>query len=130
MQSNYWRPLAPLLAVHRMTALRAWLAAPFVVESVTSAFALRVVVPATAESIRLVMESLTVTPHVPDKSPVVGKAKPRRGEKLVTAMIILYKTSQRWPLPTVKEEPELIVTGPTLMPFLPGVIEYVPVNVV
>jgi hypothetical protein len=45
-------------------------------------------------------------------------------------MIILYTTSQRWPLGTVNDDPELIVTGPTLKPFLPDVIVYVPVNVV
>jgi hypothetical protein len=45
-------------------------------------------------------------------------------------MIILYTTSQRWPLGTVNDDPELTVTGPTLKPFLPGVIVYMPVNVV
>ena len=80
------RVLAPLLAVHKMTALRAWLAAPLVVESVTSVSALRAVVPATAESIRLVIASLTVVPQVPDKSPVVGNARPNKGEKFVTAI--------------------------------------------
>ena len=84
------RVVAPLLAVHKIIALRAWLAAPLVVERVTSAFALRVVVPAIAESIKSVIELLTVVPHVPDKSPVVGKAKPKRGEKLVTAMLCPY----------------------------------------
>ena len=85
-----FRVVTPLLAVHNMMALRAWLAAPLVVERVTSAFALRVVVPAIAESIKSVIELLTVVPHVPDKSPVVGSAKPRRGEKLVTAMLVPY----------------------------------------
>jgi hypothetical protein len=47
----------------------------------------KVVVPATEESINDVIESLTVVPHVPDKSPVVGSAKPSKGEKLVTAII-------------------------------------------
>jgi hypothetical protein len=84
------RVVAPLLAVHRITALLAWFAAPVVVVSVTSALALRVVVPATAESISDVIASLTVVPHVPDKSPVVGSAKPSRGEKLVTAIIYPY----------------------------------------
>jgi len=60
-----------------------------VVLNVTSALAERVVVPATAESINDVIASLTVVPNVPDKSPVVGYAKPRRGEILVTAIIIL-----------------------------------------
>ncbi len=84
------RVVAPLLAVHKMIALRAWLAAPLVVERVTSASAESVVVPATAESRRPVIESLTTVPHVPDKSPVVGSAKPRRGEKFVTAMLVPY----------------------------------------
>lgn len=45
-----FRVVAPLLAVHRMTAFRAWLAAPLVVLRVTSVSADSVVVPATAES--------------------------------------------------------------------------------
>jgi hypothetical protein len=69
-----------------MIALRAWFAEPLVVVSVTSAFALNVVVPATAESNSDVIASLTVVPQVPDKSPVVGSAKPSKGEKLVTAI--------------------------------------------
>jgi hypothetical protein len=80
------RVVAPLLAVHKMTALRAWLAAPLVVLRVTSASAESVVVPATAESSNWVMESLTVVPHVPDRSPVVGSASPSKGEKFVTAI--------------------------------------------
>jgi hypothetical protein len=82
-----FRVVAPLLAVHKITAFLAWFAAPVVVVSVTSALALKVVVPATEESINDVIESLTVVPHVPDKSPVVGSAKPSKGEKLVTAII-------------------------------------------
>jgi hypothetical protein len=39
----------------------------------------RVVVPATAESRRDVIELLTVLPHSPVKEPVVGRAKPRSG---------------------------------------------------
>ena len=85
-----FRVVAPLLAVHKMTALRAWLAAPLVVDSVTSVSALSVVVPATAESNKPVIASLTVVPQVPDKSPVVGNANPRSGEKLVTAMSVPY----------------------------------------
>ena len=84
------RVVAPLLAVHRRTALRAWLAAPLVVVKVTSASAESVVVPAIAESNSWVMESLTVVPHVPSRSPVVGSANPKRGEKFVTAISISF----------------------------------------
>jgi hypothetical protein len=35
-----------------------------------------VVVPAIADSTRLVMEVLTTSPHVPDSSPVTGSASP------------------------------------------------------
>ena len=80
------RVVAPLLAVHKMTAFRAWLAAPLVVLRVTSALTESVVVPATAESNKPVIESLTTVPHVPARSPVVGNAKPSKGEKLVTAI--------------------------------------------
>jgi hypothetical protein len=76
--------------VQSSTALRAWLAAPFVVDSVTSTSVLSVVVPATAESSSPVIESLTVVPQVPDRSPVVGSARPRRGEKFVTAISISF----------------------------------------
>jgi hypothetical protein len=77
-----------LLAVHKRTALRAWLAAPLVVLRVTSASTESVVVPATAESSNCVMASLTVVPHVPSRSPVVGSANPNKGEKLVTAILV------------------------------------------
>jgi hypothetical protein len=76
--------------VQSSTALRAWLAAPFVVDSVTSTSVLSAVVPATAESSSPVIESLTVVPHVPAKSPVVGNANPNNGEKFVTAMAVPY----------------------------------------
>ena len=49
-----------------------------VVVRVTSASALIVVVPEMAESSNEVMESLTVSPHVPDSSPVTGRARPSR----------------------------------------------------
>jgi hypothetical protein len=65
-------------AVQRMTACREVLLAPVVVVSVTSASELRVVVPATAESTKEVMPLLTVSPHVPDNSPVTGSARPNR----------------------------------------------------
>ena len=84
------RVVAPLLAVHKITAFRAWLAAPLVVLRVTSVSAESVVVPATAESSNCVIESLTVVPQVPDRSPVVGSARPRRGEKFVTAISISF----------------------------------------
>jgi hypothetical protein len=44
---------------------------------VTSASVLKVVVPATAESNKEVMEALTVSPQVPESSPVTGRARPR-----------------------------------------------------
>lgn len=55
----------------------------------TSKSVLNVVVPATAESSSEVIAEFTVVPHVPARSPVVGSARPRRGEKFVTAMISL-----------------------------------------
>ena len=76
------------VAVHKRMASRAWLAAPVVVVYVTSASTESVVVPAIAESIRSVIEVLTTVPHVPDKSPVVGSARPSRGEKFVTAIVV------------------------------------------
>ena len=63
-------------AVHRRTACREVLAAPVVVVSVTSASELIVVVPAMEVSKRAVIEVFTVSPQVPDSSPVTGKAKP------------------------------------------------------
>jgi hypothetical protein len=54
------------------------LAAPVVVVRVTSASELIVVVPAIAESSNAVISVLTVSPHVPDSSPVTGRAKPKR----------------------------------------------------
>ena len=65
-------------AVHSKMASREVLAAPVVVVRVTSASALIVVVPATAESSNEVIESLTVSPQVPDSSPVTGSARPKR----------------------------------------------------
>ena len=64
-------------AVHRIIACLAWFAANVVVVNVTSASDERVVVPATAESSSAVIDTLTVSPHVPDSSPVTGSAKPR-----------------------------------------------------
>ena len=65
-------------AVHSKMASREVLAAPVVVVRVTSASELIVVVPAMAESNSEVMELLTVSPHVPDSSPVTGRARPKR----------------------------------------------------
>ena len=62
-------------------------AAPVVVVRVTSASEVMVVVPATAESKRLVIASFTVVPHVPDSSPVTGRAKPNND---VYAVAIFY----------------------------------------
>ena len=57
-------------------ACRAWFAARTVVDKVTSASVLSVVVPATAESNSDVIEVLTVSPQVPPSVPETGKAKP------------------------------------------------------
>jgi len=51
--------------------------APVVVVSVTSWSKVMVVVPATAESSNLVIQSFTVSPQVPLNSPVTGRAKPK-----------------------------------------------------
>jgi hypothetical protein len=61
-----------------MMAWREVLAAPVVVVRVTSASELSVVVPALAESSNEVISVLTVVPHVPDSSPVTGRARPIR----------------------------------------------------
>ena len=74
-------------AVHRMMASRDSLAEPAVVLSVMSASVLIVVVPEMAESSNDVMELLTVSPHVPDSSPVTGSARP---SKDVYAVVMLY----------------------------------------
>jgi hypothetical protein len=74
-------------AVHNRIASREVLAAPVVVVRVTSASELSVVVPAMAESSKEVMELLTVSPHVPDSSPVTGRARPKRE---VYAVVICY----------------------------------------
>ena len=63
-----------LLAVQRMMACRDWFATSAVSESTTSESDASTVVPATAESTKDVMELLTVSPHVPLSSPVVGSA--------------------------------------------------------
>ena len=73
-------------AVHKIIACRAWLAARVVVDSVTSPSVLSVVVPATAVSSKEVMELLTVSPQVPDSSPVTGRAKPKSD---VAAVVII-----------------------------------------
>jgi hypothetical protein len=52
-------------------------AAPVVVVRVTSASVLTLVVPATEVSKREVMLVFTVSPQVPDSSPVTGKARPK-----------------------------------------------------
>jgi hypothetical protein len=67
-------------------ASRAVLDAPVVVLNVTSKSVLRVVVPATAESSRDVIELFTISPHVPLSSPVTGRAKPKSGEYAVVIM--------------------------------------------
>jgi hypothetical protein len=65
------------------------LAARVVVVRVTSASVLSVVVPATAVSSKEVSEVLTVSPHVPDSSPVTGRARPRRDVAAVVTVIPL-----------------------------------------
>jgi hypothetical protein len=75
------------LAVHNRTACLEVFAAPVVVVRVTSASEVMVVVPATAESKRLVIASFTVVPHVPDSSPVTGSASPSND---VYAVAIFY----------------------------------------
>tara|TARA_R110002126_G_scaffold1478_5_gene8690 strand:- start:4520 stop:4738 length:219 start_codon:yes stop_codon:yes gene_type:complete len=45
-----------------------------------------VVVPATAESTREVIELLTVSPQVPDSSPWTGRAKPKSDVDAVVMM--------------------------------------------
>jgi hypothetical protein len=75
------------LAVHRRMASLEVFAAPVVVVRVTSASEVMVVVPATAESKRLVIASFTVVPHVPDSSPVTGSASPSND---VYAVVISY----------------------------------------
>ena len=62
---------------HNKIACREVFAAPVVVVSVTSASVLKVVVPAIAESTNEVMLLFTVSPQVPDNSPVTGRAKPK-----------------------------------------------------
>lgn len=68
--------IAVLAPLHNRMACRAWLVAPVVVVSVTSASVLNVVVPATALSSNDVIALLTVSPHVPESSPVTGSANP------------------------------------------------------
>ena len=63
---------------HNKIICREVLAAPVVVVRVTSASVLKVVVPATAESSNEVISVLTVVPHVPDSSPVTGRARPSK----------------------------------------------------
>jgi len=79
---------------HNKIACRDVFAAPVVVVSVTSASVLRVVVPAMAESSNAVISVLTVLPHVPDSSPVTGKAKPKSD---VYAVAIFYLKLQLLP---------------------------------
>jgi hypothetical protein len=74
-------------AVHSKMASREVLAAPVVVVRVTSASEVIVVVPATAESSKAVMELFTVSPHVPDSLPVTGRARPKRE---VYAVVMCY----------------------------------------
>jgi hypothetical protein len=64
-----------------------------VVERVTSASELRVVVPETASSSKDVIALLTVSPHTPDNSPVTGRAKPKSGVDAVVIRFLYCKLS-------------------------------------
>ena len=70
---------------HKRMACLAWLAAPVVVVKVVSAVS--VCVPAIAESSSEVMLLFTVSPHVPESSPVTGSANPKSD---VYAVVIVY----------------------------------------
>ena len=83
-------------AVHRMMASRDSLAAPVVVVSVMSASALIVVVPAMAESSNEVISVLTVLPHVPDSSPVTGRARPSRDVYAVAMCYLKLLFPSNW----------------------------------
>jgi hypothetical protein len=74
-------------AVQSKTACRDVFAAPDVVVKVTSASELNVVVPAIDESSNEVMLLFTVSPHVPDNSPVTGRANPKSD---VYAVVMVY----------------------------------------
>lgn len=74
-------------AVHKRMASRAVFAARVVVVKVTSASELIVVVPAIAESIKEVMLLFTVSPQVPESSPVTGRARPNSD---VAAVAMFY----------------------------------------
>jgi hypothetical protein len=82
-------------AVHKRMASRAVFAAPVVVVKVTSASELSVVVPATDESMREVMELLTTSPQVPDSSPVTGRANPSSD----VYAVVMYLTSRYYFFP-------------------------------
>ena len=60
------------------------------VVSVTSASVLKVVVPAMAESSSEVILLFTVSPHVPDNSPVTGSAKPKSDVYAVVMIKLLF----------------------------------------
>jgi hypothetical protein len=70
---------AVLAPEQRRIASRAVFATPLVVVRVTSASVLSVVVPATAESTKDVILLFISSPHVPDREPVTGRERPRRG---------------------------------------------------
>jgi hypothetical protein len=70
--------VVPEAGFHKMIACRASLDAPVVVDRVMSASTVMLVVPATAVSSKEVMAVFTVSPQVPDSSPVTGRARPRR----------------------------------------------------
>jgi hypothetical protein len=72
-----------------MIACRAWFDAPVVVVSVMSASVVMLVVPATAVSSNEVMALFTVSPQVPESSPVTGRANPRR-DVYAVAMCVPY----------------------------------------
>ena len=86
--------VVPVAGFQRITACRVSLAAPSVSDKVMSASAVMLVVPATAESSNAVISSFTVAPHVPDNSPVTGRASPNND---VYAVAIFYLKLQLLP---------------------------------
>jgi hypothetical protein len=77
-------------AVHNNMALRASLVTPLAEDNVTSASADSVVVDATASSSNVVILLFTVSPHVPDNSPVAGSASPKSDVYPVAMFKLLF----------------------------------------
>jgi hypothetical protein len=77
-------------AVHNNTALRASLSTPLTEVNVTSASVDSVVVPAMEASTNEVILLFTVSPHVPDSSPVAGRASPKSDVYAVAISKLLF----------------------------------------